>query len=112
MTSRILRSVGSGGKLRKQIFGRYDGVRIGRPVDGMGGVHCFMAESSGRVLDQGDVVPELHTEAASRLDAGVGYHADQNDAADAVLFELKIEIGIREAARSPMLLDNDIARLG
>src|SRR5208337_4815459 len=58
------------------------------------------------------VIPELHAEAAGRLDAGVGDHTDQDDATNAVLLELQIEIGVGEAARSPMLVDNDIARLG
>jgi hypothetical protein len=58
------------------------------------------------------VVPEFHAEAAGRLDTGVGDQAYQDDAADAVLLELQIEIGVGKAARSPVLAGDDIARLG
>ena len=57
-------------------------------------MHGLLAERGGGVLDQGDVVPEFHAKAAGRLDAGAGDHADQHDAADAVLLELQIEIGV------------------
>jgi hypothetical protein len=70
------------------------------------------AEGSGGVFDQGDVVPQFPAEAAGRLDAGVGDHADQDNAADAVLLELQIEVGVGEAARSPVLEGNDVAGLG
>ena len=86
-------------------------MREGRPVD-LRCVHGFATEGGGGILDQGDVIPEFHAEAAGRFDTRVRNHADQDDVANAVLLELKIEIGIREAARSPMLPDNDIARLG
>jgi hypothetical protein len=43
------RERGSGRKLRDQLFGRNDGMSVGRPVDGMGGVHCLLAEGGGGV---------------------------------------------------------------
>src|ERR1700677_5016777 len=42
----------------------------------------------------------------------LGDLAYQDDAADAVLLELQIKIGVGKAAGSPMLVDNDIAGLG
>src|SRR5271156_5540103 len=78
----------------------------------MGGVHRLMAEGGGGVPDQRDVISELHAEAAGRFDARVGDHADQDDMTNAVLLELHVEIGVGKAARSPMLVDNDIARPG
>ena len=74
---------------------------VGRPVDGMGDVHPLLAEGRRGVFDQSDVIPQLHAEAAGRLNAGVGDQTDQDDAADAVLPQLQIEIGVGEAARSP-----------
>jgi len=76
-------------------------VGVGRPVDGVGGVHRLSAEGGGGILDQGDVIPEFHAEAAGRFDTRVRNHADQDDVANAVLLELKIEIGIREARSIP-----------
>jgi hypothetical protein len=51
------------------------------------------------------VVPEFHAEAAGRLDAGIGDHADQDDAADAVLLEflgdrLRWPVAVPQAAYS------------
>jgi len=57
------------------------------------------------------VIPQLHAEAAGRLNAGVGDQTDQDDAADAVLPQLQIEVGVGEAARSPVLTGDDIPRL-
>ena len=55
VNGRASRERGSGRKLRDQLFGRNDGMSVGRPVDGMGGVHCLLAEGGGGVLDQGVV---------------------------------------------------------
>jgi hypothetical protein len=54
------------------------------------------------------VVSEFHRVARSRLDAGVGQKSHDHDMGDAVLFELEVEIGVREAALPPMLLDNNV----
>ena len=42
-------------QLSNEFRGGSDGVSVGRPVDGMGGVHCLLAEGGGGVLDQGVV---------------------------------------------------------
>ena len=55
------------------------------------------------------LVTELGGEAHGRFDAGVGPHPDYDDFAHAVLLELKVEIGIGEAARHPMFLSDDLA---
>jgi hypothetical protein len=75
------------------------------------GVHPLLAEGRRGVFEQSDVIPQLHAEAAGRLNAGVGDQTDQDDAADAVLPQLQIEVGVGEAARSPVLTGDDIPRL-
>src|SRR5579871_5655204 len=72
-------------------------------------MHRLMAEGRGCVRDERDMIPQLHAEAAGRLDAGVRDHADEDEATYAVLLELEVEIGVGEPARSPMFMDNDIA---
>jgi len=39
-------------------------VREARSIDLVRRVHAFLLEGSGRILDQGDVVAELHARAA------------------------------------------------
>ncbi len=57
------------------------------------------------------MVAELGAEAAGALDAGVGDHADHHDALDGELLQLVVEIGVGEAARVPVFLDQDVAWL-
>src|SRR3989442_200008 len=54
----------------------------------------------------------LLTEASGALDAGVGYHADENDFLDPMLCELGVKIGIGEAALCPVLKHDDVASAG
>jgi hypothetical protein len=51
----------------EQLFGRDDGVNVGRSVDGVGRVHRLMAEGGGGVPDQRDVISELHAEAVDSM---------------------------------------------
>jgi hypothetical protein len=89
-------------KFGDQLGRRQDGVREGRPVDLEGGVHRLLAKCRGRILHERDVVAEFHPEASGRLDAGVGDHAHEDDFSDVVLLELEVEVGVGEAALSPV----------
>src|ERR1700720_572765 len=57
------------------------------------------------------MVSKLHRIATGRLDTGVGQQADNDDVTDAVLFQLLIEVRIREPALTPVLLDDYVAIL-
>src|SRR5438876_12392581 len=57
------------------------------------------------------MIAEFHSKAPRGLDAGVGNHADQDDLLDTMLLELRIEIGVGEAALCPMFVDDDISLL-
>src|SRR5271163_228531 len=71
-----------------------------------------MAEAADRVLHKRHLVTELGGEAHGRFNAGIGPHPDYDDLAHAVLLELKVEIGIGEAARHPMFLSDDLTLPG
>src|ERR1700722_7692294 len=75
-------------------------------------LHACGTEGCRRVLDQGDVVTELHAKTPGGFDATVGDQADENDLLNAVLLELEVEIGVGETALRPMLLDDDVTVLG
>ena len=49
-----------------------------------------------RILDQGDVVTELHAETPGGFDATVGDQADENDLLNTVLLESEVEIGVKK----------------
>src|SRR5207245_2350495 len=57
------------------------------------------------------MIAEFHSKAPRGLDAGVGNHADQDDLLDTMLLELRIEIGVGEAALCPMFVDDDVPLL-
>ena len=95
-----------------QFFGGQDRVSEGRTIQLMRGAHHLALERGRCILHQGDVVAELHREAACRLDTSVCQQTDNNDFLDAVLFELLVEIRVGKATLRPMLLDNDIALPG
>ncbi len=71
-----------------------------------------MAEGSGRILNQGDVIAQLHAEASGGFEAGVGDQADEDDLLDPALFEFGVQVGIGEAALRPVLVHDDISRPG
>jgi hypothetical protein len=54
---------------------------------------------------------QFHHVATCRLDAGTGDQADQNHPRNAVLPELDVEAGVREAVLVPMFLSDDTAQL-
>ena len=89
-----------------------NGVREARTVDLVRRVHAFLVESSGRILNEGDVVAKLHAKASGAFDTGVRYHADENNFLDPMLCELGVEIGIGEAALCPVLKHDDVAIAG
>ena len=78
----------------------------------MRGAHHFLGERRRSILDQSDVIAELHRKAAGGFDASVCQQTDNNDFLDAVLFELLVEIRVGKATLRPMLLDNDIGLPG
>src|ERR1700722_8927004 len=82
-----------------------------RPVKLMRGMHHLPRERGGRVPNQRDMVSKLLRVTRGRLGAGIGEQPHENDVADAMLFQLQIEIGVREPARGPMLFDDDVAVL-
>jgi hypothetical protein len=67
-------------------------------------VYPFLPEGRRRVLDQGDVIAELHASASGGLDAGVRFEPDEDDPLDPPLCELSVG----EAALSPMLEHDDV----
>ena len=54
-------------------------MREARSIDLVRRVHAFRLKGSGRILNRGDVVAELHAKASGALDAGVRYKADEDD---------------------------------
>ena len=84
----------------------------GRPIDLVRRMHRLVADGRRRILHEGDVVAEFHTETAGRLDAGIRQHADDDDLFDPQLFQLVVEVCVRETALRPVLFDNDVALLG
>src|SRR5262245_46251281 len=78
---------------------------------GAGLVGCgqqFTRERRRRITNQCDVIAELHREARRRIDACVGKQPGDDDMTDVVLLQLHVEVGIGEAALSPVLPDDDV----
>ena len=74
--------------------------------------HAFVIEGGGRILDESDMVAELHAEASGGFDAGIRHEADEDDLLDPPLCELGVEVGIGEATLSPVLEHDDNAKAG
>jgi hypothetical protein len=66
-------------------------------------MHLLIRVIRRRVLYHRDLVAELGGKANGRFDAGMGYEPDEDELMDAVLLELQIQIGVGEAAGTPML---------
>ena len=82
-----------------------------RAVQFMGGMHHFFFEGRRGVTYEGDVITQLHRKAACGFDAGIGKQADDDHMGDALLLQLKVQIGIGEPALAPVLLNDDVAAL-
>src|SRR5207302_1021059 len=78
----------SGWQEGQQLLGGQQSVREARSIDLVRRMHAFMAEGSGRILHEGDVVAQLHAKTRGGFDAGVRDHADENDLLDPPLFKL------------------------
>ncbi len=87
-------------------------MREGWSIDLVGRVHAFTAEGSGGVLNESNVVAELHAKASGGFDAGIRDKTDKDDLLDPPLFELEVEIGIGEAALAPVFKNDDVAIVG
>src|SRR6201991_2205648 len=70
----------------------------------------FMRASCCRVSNQRDVEAELHPNARRGFKAGVCQKTHADDLFLAVTLQLVFEVGVRKAARCPMLCCDDIAR--
>ncbi len=86
-------------------------MREAGSVEFMRGMHRFITERRGGVFQQRHLVAEFLAETPGRLDAGVRDETDQHDPSDTTLPELQVEVGVREAARAPMLLNNNFTFL-
>src|SRR6516225_11452484 len=60
------------------------------------------------ILDDGDVITELGGIAHSRFDAGMRDESDDDELMDAVFLELQVQVGVGEAAGTPVLLCNNL----
>jgi hypothetical protein len=59
-----------------------------------------------------DLRPEFGAKAHGRLDARVRNEADDDESMNPVVLQLEVEIGVREAAGTPVLVGHDVAGLG
>ena len=71
---------------------------IGRAVQLAGRVHHLLGEGCRRVSNQRDMVSKLLRVARGRLGTGIGQQPYENDVTDAALFQLQVEVGVRETA--------------
>ena len=62
------------------------------------GVHHLTAEGRRCVANQGDMISKLLRVTSGRLSTGVGQQSNDDDVADAVLFQLQIEVRVGEPA--------------
>src|SRR5215813_12216994 len=67
-------------------------------------MHHLVRVVRGRVLHHGDLVAQLGGVANSRFDAGVRDQPDDDELMGAVLLELQVQVGVGEAARTPVFL--------
>ncbi len=74
-------------------------------------MHAVFAEGRRGVFDERDVIAKLDRVAAGGFNAGVGQQTDDDHFGDAALPQQKIQIGVREAASSPVLFGDNVARL-
>src|SRR5258707_13596901 len=86
-------------------------MRIGWPIDIHGSVKRLAGTSRSSITNQRHVIAKLHADASRRFYTSVSYQANDDDFLLAMTLELMVEVGVREAARSPMLRRNDIARM-
>jgi hypothetical protein len=75
-------------------------------------VHRLIRVIRCRVSHHRDLVAQLSGKANGRFDAGMRYEPDDDELMDPVCLELQIQIGVGEAAGTPMLGCDDLAWLG
>src|SRR5215472_12564757 len=83
-----------------------------REVDVESGVHRLIRVIHRRVSHHRDLVAKLGGEANGRFDASMRYEPDDDELMDPVFLELQVQIGVGEAAGTPMLRRDDLTWLG
>ena len=86
-------------------------MRKGWPIDIQGCVERLAGTSRSSITNQCHMISKLHADAGSRFYASVSHIANDDDFLPAMALELVVEVGVREAARSPVFRRNDIARM-
>src|SRR5262249_52299251 len=61
-----------------------------------------------RILNDGDVITELGGIAHGRFDAGMRDESDDDELMGAVLLELQVQVGVGEAAGTPVFLCDNL----
>src|SRR5215469_607048 len=87
-------------------------MREGWPIDFVRCMHCLGAECCRCIPYQRHVIAELSAAAAGCLDARVRHHSRQDYLFDAALLQLEVQVGVGESVLAPMLLNDDVTRLG
>ena len=75
-------------------------------------MHLLIGVAGGRICDHRDLVAQLSAVADSCLQASMCDESHHDELMDAMLLEEKIQIGVGETTGTPMLLGDDVARLG
>src|SRR5262249_7975051 len=86
-----------------------DGTVVGE-IDVESGVHLLVGVVRGRVFHDRNLVAEFSRKANGCFDAGMRDQSDDDELMDAVVVELQIQIRIGEAAGTPVLRGDNLAR--
>src|SRR5262249_38296558 len=93
------------------LLGADNSAGVVRDVDVESGLHRLIRVIRCRVSHHRDLVAKLSGKANGRFDAGMRYEPDDDELMDPVFLELQIQIGVGEAAGTPMLGCDDLAWL-
>src|SRR5271170_3872788 len=83
---------------------------IERKIDFERHLHLFPLIAGGRLLYEGDVISELNSETHGRVDTGIGTKTNHNQLVHSKPLELEIQVGVREAAGTPVFLRHYFTR--
>src|ERR1700731_1385764 len=90
----------------------HDGTGVSRNIDVESGVHLLVRVIRRRVSYHRDPIAQLSGETNGRFEACMRDEPHDDELLHAALPELQIQIGIREAARAPMLRGDNLSRPG